>query len=387
MKNSAFMCIITTIFVGTNIFSQEMGLPPKDTYPYSIRQIHSGHSLTDPLFHPWPGQYRYLMHNLLNAPWDNLGKSTIPGSPLSWRWNNDRDIEPSSRHDIGQWELLIITERVPLHYEGGNNASWYIEGIAEQRQHLSLFVNNAWTRGNNGRGAPTLLWTTWTNINHADGPWRQMLDTLEDEWEKMQDHSNANRPQGAPPVYIIPGHKMMARLYDDIAANRVPGITNIGQFFSDNIHLNDLGSYAMALIHYACVFNKSPEGLSNNFFDSQTRNVVIPSQQLANYLQKMIWEVVTTYPRTGITADMSTSTRESMTQEYIFYPNPVTTELNIQLDQPGGSFQYRIIDMKGVVINSGILSGEATTISVNNLPTGTYQLVIPSQVTQRFVKL
>lgn len=30
-------------------------LPPKQPFPFNIKQIHSGHSLTDPLFYPhWP---------------------------------------------------------------------------------------------------------------------------------------------------------------------------------------------------------------------------------------------------------------------------------------------------------------------------------------------
>ncbi|MFN8338593.1 MAG: hypothetical protein U0T36_06195 [Saprospiraceae bacterium] len=59
------------------LFSQD--LPPKQAYPYDVKQIHSGHSLTDPLFYPhWPGQYVNLMTTLRgNWAGDDIGKSTI----------------------------------------------------------------------------------------------------------------------------------------------------------------------------------------------------------------------------------------------------------------------------------------------------------------------
>lgn len=287
----------------TAFSSVQSQLPPKDAYPFNVLQIHSGHSLTDPLFYPhWPGQYVNLMNEVLGT-WsgDMIGKSTIPGSSLSWRWDNPPCCgAPDARHDIGDWELLSITQSVPLYYEGGSTQQWYIEVIAEQRQKLSDFTNNAWQNGNGGAGAPTLLWTTWTNIDNSDGPWRTMLDVLGEEWENMQDFANENLLTGSPPVYIIPGHKMMARLYDDIQLGLVPDVDHISDFFGDNIHTNELGAYAIAMIHYACIYNLSPVGLPNNLLPNAPSGTPIPSPQLAAYLQNMIWEVVTSYPQTGI---------------------------------------------------------------------------------------
>jgi hypothetical protein len=281
-------------------------LPPKQAAPLNVKQIHSGHSLTDPLFSNWPGQYVNLVGNINSLPsWSlfdvMVGKSTIPGSNMRFRWENPPGYgSPDARLGISNWELLTITERVPLLYEGGNSQQWYLDGIQEQKQYLSSFVNNAWNNGNSGNGAPTLLWTTWTNIDNSNGPWRQMLDIQGAEWERMQDYANVNRPNGAPPVYMIPGHKMMSRLYDDIQLGLVPGITNINQFFSDNIHTNNLGAYAISMIHYTCIFNTSPVGLTNNLLPSAPMGTPIPSPALALYLQNMVWSVVTNYQRTGI---------------------------------------------------------------------------------------
>lgn len=286
-------------------YSQTM--PPKQAYPLLVKQIHSGHSLTDPLFHPhWPGQYVNLIGRVAQRPaWqlldDVVGKSTIPGSSLKYRWENPPGYgSPDARHAISNWEVLSITERIPLLYEGGSTQQWYIEALQEQREYFSLFVNNAWTLGNNGSGAATLLWSTWVNLDDGEAAFRASLDVQGKEWEQMQDYANARRPDGAPPVYIIPGHKMMARLYDDIVDGQVPGISSIRDFFSDQVHTNELGAYAISLIHYACIFNKTPVGLPVDLILEAPHGTPKPSAELALYLQRMIWEVVTSYPRSGV---------------------------------------------------------------------------------------
>jgi hypothetical protein len=361
-------------------YSFGQALPPKQAYPLNVKQIHSGHSLTDPLFGPWPGQYVDLVasQNSLQgwAIFDVIvGKSTTPGSTMNARWNTPPGFgSPDARHQINKWELLSITERVPLAFEGGNNQQWYLDQIQEQRNYLSLFVNNAWNNGNNGNGAPTLLWTTWTNLDNSNGPWRQMLDTQGEEFEKMQDFANANKPAAAPYVYIIPGHKMMARLYDDIQLNLVPGITNINQFFSDNIHTNSIGSYAIAMIHYACVFNKSPVGLPNNLLSNPPAGFQAPSSALATYLQNMIWEVVTTYPRTGITKNTLNITENNIPNNIFVYPNP-TADLIYISDKNSNVYSEKIICNS---IGGQVYRGIDNIINLSHLSSGIYILRVGS---------
>jgi hypothetical protein len=284
-------------------------LPPKTAYPLDIKQIHSGHSLTDPLFgQPWPGQYVTLMSRLRNT-WagDDIGKSTIPGSPMWWRWENSSGY-PDARQNINEFALLSITEVAGLCYEGGSTQGWYLDCIQDQRNWLSTWTNYAWNNGNSGQGAATLLWTNWVNIDGSDGPFRQMLDNLNPEWERMQDFANNNRPLGAPPVYMIPGNRMMARLYDDVQAGLVPGISQFSDFFADNIHVNNLGNFAIAMIHYACIYNASPVGLDHELIDNPAPGTQMPSEALALYIQNMVWDVVTSYAeRTGVYQFLNTT--------------------------------------------------------------------------------
>ena len=138
--------ILILFFIGI-ISAIGQTLPPKQAYPFDVRQIHSGHSLTDPLFgQPWPGQFVNLLSQLRGV-WalDDIGKSTIPGSPMFWRWQNEatHSVSPKARHDIQDWELLVITEGIPIPNNGGNPPL-----ITPAKEYLSLYVNNAWTKGN-----------------------------------------------------------------------------------------------------------------------------------------------------------------------------------------------------------------------------------------------
>lgn len=370
-------------------------LEPKQAYPLTVRQIHSGHSLTDPLFYPhWPGQYvRLMAAQVQQDPWELIntviGKSTIPGSPMSYRWENPpQGDSPDARHHIGTWDLLVITERVPLLYEGGSTQQWYRDGIQEQRNALSQFVNNAWLHGNDGQGAPTLLWTTWVHVDGTSGDFRTMLDIQGTEWERMQDHANDRRPVGAPPVYLIPGHTMMARLYDDIALGLVPGITSIHQFFSDAIHTNELGAYAIALIHYACIFNRSPVGLPANLIPDAPAGTPVPSAELAAYLQSMVWDVVTSYERTGLGTGTATSMDQPTSSAAITVaPNPTSDVLHILLPTPAHeAVRATMHTVTGNSITTSVIpiGAASTTIDVRHLSPGVYMLALAHGPTARW---
>ena len=378
MKITTIKWLLFIVILSTKtLIAQE--LPPKEPSPIDVKQIHSGHSLTDPLFHPWPGQYRYLIYDILNGNYDNLGKATVPGSPMFWRWDNEHTLDPSARFDIQNWELLIITEGIPIPDDGNTPPQ-----ITPAKEYLSNYVNNAWINGNNGNGAATLLWTTWTNIDDSDGPWRQMIDEYEVLWEEMMDYANDNRPDGATPVYIIPGHRMMAQLYDDIQSGLVPGITSIDDFFSDTIHLNDLGAYAMAMIHYACIYNESPVGITNNLFaQNDQENKDIPSMELANYLQTMIWQVVINYSRTGIT-DETLSINDNAKPNTIdcVFPNPAKDKLTICNNDKDNTDKVIIFDLTGKIM----LSTYQTEIDIRDLSSG-YYFISKGGKFSKFIKL
>ena len=288
---------------GTAAVAQESGpLPPRKASLVTVRQIHSGHSLSDTYgSNPWPGRLIAATSTLPgNNAHETIQRSIIPGAPLSWRWENP-SYPPDARKDIVQFKLLVTTEGVPLNPDPAGFK-------ADTLDWLDKWVAHAWKEGNGGRGAEVMLYSTWTYWQHSgtppeydpepDVPFRERLERDGARWERMQDTANANRPKDMPPIYMIPGHRLLMRVYDDIAEGKVPGMTSIGDIFADDIHLNDIGAYAITCLVYAVIYQRNPRELPYK--------LIVPDDTLSaaqsEYFRAIAWEVATSYPRSGVPA-------------------------------------------------------------------------------------
>ena len=260
--------------------------------PLDARVIQSGHSLTDPI----PD----ILENLIVAAGGQrieVARSTIPGSPMEWRWEHRVGYgQPEARYDIADYDVLVITERVglattmPYHKTLDEAVKW---------------TKHAWTLGNGGKGAETILYASWIGLDTGPGtpiaegdpdnqmPWRDRLLKEYADWKTIQNHVNQNLPAGAPKMRMIPGPLMMVQIYDDIQAGKVPGVDRIDDLFEDNIHTSDLGSYAISLLHFAVIYERDPRDLPR--IKDAPRNA-----KLDTYLRNLAWTVATSTPETGL---------------------------------------------------------------------------------------
>lgn len=392
---------IAVFFIGLNFTINAQTLPPRTPSSFNIKQLHCGHSLTSPLFGPsWPGQYVELVADSTGYEgWQifgsMIGSAALPGAWLKAHWSQtlnwenkprDKFYNPNCdpRYDINQWELFVVTEN----FQGPANFS-----LNNSEKYLDTFVKNAWQFGNNGNGAPTMLWTNWPALdgttyfsdfasygfaqnNFTHTAFRQLLDFLENQgignnggWQRMQTYANTNRPAGSPPIYVIPGNRMMARFYDDMRAGNVPTISSMLQILPDGAHPNHIGAYMVSLIHYACIFGKSPVGLSNQLHPSDPAI----DQALASYIQNMIWDVVTSYPLSGITKN---STTIKTLEEKIFsvFPNPSNNYLIIQSTE--NNYKAEILNSIGQVV----LETNQKIIDISSLENGIYYIRVNEKV-------
>lgn len=273
------------------------GLPPRKASSLTVRQIHSGHSLTDAYMSwPWPGRLLLATQTQVGDKVDDdvIAKSTIPGSPLHWRWSHSSG-SPDAKRDIGKYELLVITEGGPLAVQEeafkSNTLDW-----------IGPWMENTWTKGNRGKGAEMMLYSIWVTLNEGadDGysnlPFRKRLEIQGKQWERLQDFANDTRPAGMPPVYMIPGHLLMLRIYDDIRAGKVQGISDISALFDDDIHLNALGNFAVTMLVYAVIYQRNPKELPDRLAEEDR---VMTSAQ-ARYFKDVAWRVARGYDRTGV---------------------------------------------------------------------------------------
>ncbi len=132
------------------------------------------------------------------------------------------------------------------------------------------------------------LYETWHSQDHAD--WLERIPKDRNQMWEPALLAPAIRAAGAP-VRLVPAGSVLARLVGALEAE------GAGQFsrkdlFSDDIHLNDLGNYLVALTHYASLYGRSPEGLPHQLRRADGTAAEAPSAALAAQMQRVVWEVV-----------------------------------------------------------------------------------------------
>lgn len=265
--------------------------------PFSARVIHSGHSLTDPIVPILDAMVAAVGQQEARAR--DIARSTIPGSPMEWRWEHRNEYGPDARYDIADYELLVITERVSL----SNTVEWHNSGNMAVR-----WFTHAWTEGNNGKGAETILYATWVDTNsgpefenpykdpEAHFTFRERMPLEMSRWQDIADQVNAERPTGSPPMRVIPGPLIMVAVLDAIAAGKAPGLERIEDLFRDMIHPNDQGAYLISLAHLAVIYGVDPRTLTSGLggFD-------VPDPATADWMKQLVHDVLRNYPDAGYT--------------------------------------------------------------------------------------
>lgn len=259
--------------------------------PFSTRVIQSGHSLTDPIVPVLDALVARAGGQ--QARGRVIARSTIPGSPMDWRWNHRNEYLPDARHEIADYDLLVITERVPL----SGTVPWH------DSENMALrWFEHALANGADGAGAECILYATWVDTdsgsdtegssNDPDGhlTFRERLPREMDSWQAIADHVNAARPEGSAPMPMIPGPLIMAAAYDAITAGRAPGLTRIEDLFRDTIHVNDLGAYLIALAHFAVIYGQDPRDLSGGLGGHD-----VPHEETADWMKQLVHTVLQDY--------------------------------------------------------------------------------------------
>ena len=263
--------------------------------PFDLRVIMSGHSLTDPIPGPLTAMVQAAGGGASKGM--KMDADTVPGSPIEHRWEN-RGRTPDSREDIANYDVLVLTERTTVrptmqfHHTKELALAWF---------------DLAWTKGNGGRGAETVLYASWIPVTSGPGnpdpndseekiiPFRERLELEMGSWQEIVDHVNRNRVSGSPPMRAIPGPLVMAATFDAIAAGTAPGLTSMTDLFSDDIHVNDLGAFLIALAHFAVIYGRDPRSIPDLRGEGNW-----PRRDQADWMKQLVWDVVRAYPDSGL---------------------------------------------------------------------------------------
>ncbi len=260
-----------------------------------------------------------LGHSLLNTdvPWTIKGiaesrghtyyyrEQLNIGAPLRAQWENPASFNsiPVWNSQLGRDEQLGANSHVEL-ATGRYDAFVMTEAIpVDVQQGSADYAGRFYDLAVRGRGdIRVYLYETWDFVPGGNwAAWRAKIDQWRPVWEKIADDVKAARP-GGPPVRIVPGGQAMAALYDAIQrSGRVGNLTQIGQLFTDNIHMNATGNYFMGLVYYATLYARDPSGTpAVQAGPFQMQNMVVADAATRSALQALAWQTVRGYARSGV---------------------------------------------------------------------------------------
>lgn len=221
----------------------------------------------------------------------------INGAPLRYNWEGSDKAEGVDARAVlpeGGITHLILTEAIPLE----NHTKWSetdVYGQAFARLAISanpdakVYLQETWHSLKSGTGADVEY------DDNDDIPWRTRLDQDLPVWENIVAQIEAGTGTTDRNVALIPAGQAMARLYDEIAAGTVTGLSDISTLFDDDIHLSDMGHYFVAMVQYATITGQNPLGLPHQFSDRFGKQFDTAGEDLARELQRVAWDAVRAY--------------------------------------------------------------------------------------------
>jgi hypothetical protein len=192
----------------------------------------------------------------------------------------------------GDYDAVVLTEAVEIR----QTIKYH-----DPQRYLGDWAKSAWSGNPDTR---VYFYETWHRHDDPEG-WIERIDLdLERYWEGEILRRALARDDVTQPIYVIPGGQVMAAFARRVeAAGGIGPIKNRRDLFKDDIHFNDYGAYLIALTHYAVLYGRSPVGLPHQLTLARGGTAADPGAEAALAMQETVWEVVTSYPPTGVSAD------------------------------------------------------------------------------------
>ncbi|WP_299552966.1 hypothetical protein [uncultured Tateyamaria sp.] len=267
---------------------------PADLPDAPLKVYHLGHSLVGP--------YMPVMLKQLAGEGHGFNSQLGWGSPLEQHWEPDVPINgfdesngPPAYRDAkeamvsGEYDAVVLTEAVEIR----DTIKYH-----DPHDYLRKWAAAAW---NGNPDARVYLYETWHNLDDSEG-WLNRLDLdLERYWEReilkrAQAYGEIDKP-----IYVIPAGQVMAAFVRKVeAAGGIGPIQDRADLFDDTIHFSHYGGYLVALTHYAVLYGRSPVGLPHQMQLADGSPADDPGPDAARAMQETVWEVVTSYPPSGV---------------------------------------------------------------------------------------
>ena len=297
------VAVVAIALPGTSRVNAPLLSPPQQ----GLRVFHLGHSLVG---RDMPAMLEQLAH-AAGFPAHRHESQLGWGTSLRAHWYPDVEIagfDDENAHprfrpaheaiDSGAYDAIILTEMVELR----DAIRWH-----DSPRYLARWVERAHAARPDVR---VYLYKTWHDLHHPEG-WLPRLER--DPGALWQDR--LLRPVWSDPalgpLHTVPAAQVLAALTRALQAGPgAEGLRTPEDLFRrnddgslDTIHLNDQGSYLIALTHLATLYHRPVSGLPHRLLRADGTQAQAPSDAAAALMQRIVDEVLRETPHTGIVAE------------------------------------------------------------------------------------
>lgn len=273
-----------------NLFSQiiqsarkapGVSLPPVAAERASANLLTVGHSLLSP-----------TQNHMLEVFLDHSEKSdssinyqTIVGASLQWNWNNGASaqginartyLEATDPPSSPVIDVFIATPQLPI-------------ATSNEFNSIETYYGNYFklARARNA-SAEGFLFQTWPEIDAGDyAAWSTEITSDQSIWESILGRINAETDVDG--ITMIPGGSFLQYVRNNSETFA------IGDLFSDNIHLSNLGMWLTGLFIFSWIYNLTPSGYPFAFNDVWGSPYTgMPTESQRNEMETLIASYIAT---------------------------------------------------------------------------------------------
>ncbi len=223
------------------------------------------------------------------------GRHMIPGAPLQWIWDHPQDgfqEQPFGYYPTAlpnyPWDVLSL-QPFDRHLEGPDGdlvtAKKLIDLALPKSPDLQVYIYARWPR--QGKDDFDTMW-----LKPYTGGWDGTNET-KDYFERLTVELRKTCPNLKKPVLMVPVGHVMYELNRRMQVGEVPGYSHIKEVFSDDIHLNHVGSYIVGCTFFATLYRENPKGLSGEPYN-------VTDTKLTKIIQEIVWSVVGKHELSGV---------------------------------------------------------------------------------------
>jgi len=173
---------------------------------------------------------------------------------------------PNGLHLTVQADLEYGGKLYSAALQGNPNCIYYVSGVIPEHK--------------SGQDSPAAMDAVWNNPNGDNYYSKKFHEAL---------ITAAQAKYGTKALMLPFGHAM-AKLNEWIKSGKTNVLTSPYQLYKDYIHLSDQGSYFLAMVQYAVMFQSDPHGATRTFQAGDHQATM--TEAFAKLAQDVAWETV-----------------------------------------------------------------------------------------------